>query len=117
MTSENNPPELNLAELADSVNDNPEWQGWLAAHPQAANQVAAARQMRALLQQLRSLSVDVPEDIETRILSRVHRTTAVRELLNLNLSGSARALLELMTLLFSFLPASAIEEPPAARSA
>ena len=106
-----------LADLADDTESSVVWQTWLDAHPRQAAEVAAARQMRALVQQLRTLSVDVPADIEARVLSNVHGTAAVRELLNLNLSGSARALLELMALLFSFLPASAPEESPAPRSA
>lgn len=96
----------NLAELADDPAASALWQEWLAAHPREAAEVESTRQIRALLQQLRTLSVDLPDDIEMRVMSKVHRTDAVRELLNLNLSGSARALLELMTLLFSFLPAS-----------
>lgn len=113
----NDTQQPSLAELAETDSLTADQQAWLVAHPEEAAEVAAARQMRELLLQLRSLSVDVPEGLEARISSKVHRTTAVRELLNLNLSGSARALVELMTLLFSFFPAASQEEPPAPRSA
>jgi anti-sigma factor RsiW len=104
MTTNERLSEAMLSDLADGTLSGPEWDAWLVAHPADAAEVAAARQARLFVQQLRDLSVDVPADLEARVLSRVHRATALRELFNLNLSGSARVLLELLTIFFSFVP-------------
>ena len=102
--------EPNLVDLADGTLNGPEWDAWLAAHPQQAAEVRVAQQMRSLLQQLRNESVEVPASLEVRILANIHRSSALRELLNLNLSGASRALIELLTVLFSLFPAAAPTE-------
>ena len=109
--------EPNLADLADGTLSGPEWEAWLLAHPQQAAEVAATRQIHALLQQLRADQVELPAHFEARILSHVHRASAVRELLNLNLSGTTRALLELLSVLFSLLPGVPPDAAAAPRSA
>ena len=44
MTSSND--EFNLTDLADGTLAGPEWEAWLAAHPDLAAEVAIARQRR-----------------------------------------------------------------------
>ena len=107
MTINQDNQEPNLADLADGTLSGPASDAWLAAHPQQAAEVRVAQQMRSLLQQLRNESVEIPANLEVRILANIHRSSALRELLNLNLSGASRALIELLTVLFSLFPSAA----------
>ena len=60
-------------DLADGTFAGPEWEGWLAAHPELAAEVAAARQVRALLGELRSVPIALPADFEAVLMARVGR--------------------------------------------
>ena len=105
MTSSN--AEFTLADLADGTLAGPEWEAWLAAHPDLAAEVAAARQVRALLGELRSVPIAVPADFEAVLMARVGRDATFLGLLDLWLSGFGRALLDLLDALFEVPPSSA----------
>ena len=98
MTSSNE--ELNLTDLADGTLAGPEWEVWLAAHPDLAAEVAAARQVRALLGELRTVPIALPADFEADLMERLRRDATVLGLLDLWLSGFGRALLDLLDALF-----------------
>ena len=105
-----NDPEINLTDLADGTLAGPEWDAWLAAHPDAAAEVAIARRVRALMIELRAASVAVPADFEARLMQRVREDVALLDLLDLGLAGFGRALIELINALLGVLP----EPQPAA---
>ena len=96
--------EFNLADLADGTLAGPEWEAWLAAHPDLAAEVAAARQVRALLGELRSVPIAVPADFEAVLMARIGRDVTFLGLLDLWLSGFGRALLDLLDALFDAPP-------------
>lgn len=98
MTSSN--PEFNLTDLADGTLAGPEWEAWLAAHPDLAAEVAIARQVRALLGELRTVPIALPADFEAVLIERVRRDATFLGLLDLWLSGFGRALLDLLDALF-----------------
>ena len=102
MTSSN--AEFNLTDLADGTLTGPEWEGWLAAHPDLAAEVAAARQVRALLGELRTVPIAVPADFEAVLMERVHRDATYLGLLDLLLSSFGRALLDLLDAVFDAPP-------------
>ena len=105
MTSSND--EFTLTDLADGTLAGPEWEEWLAAHPDLAAEVAIARQVRALLGELRTVPIAVPADFEAVLMERVRRDATVLGLLDLWLSGFGRALLDLLDALFSVPPTPA----------
>lgn len=92
-----------LTDLVDEVLTGPEWDDWLAVHPEAAAEVAIARRVRRLMHELRAIPVEVPPDFEARLLARVQVNTTLLDLLELGLAGCGRALLELLTILFELL--------------
>ncbi len=96
--------EFYLADLADGTLAGPEWEGWLAAHPDLAAEVAVARQVRALLGELRTVPIAVPADFEAVLMERVRRDATFLGLLDLWLSGFGRALLDLLDALFGAPP-------------
>ena len=96
--------EYYLADLADGTLAGPEWEGWLAAHPDLAAEVAVARQVRALLGELRTVPIAVPADFEAVLMERVRRDATFLSLLDLWLSGFGRALLDLLDALFGAPP-------------
>ena len=98
--------EFDLTDLADGVLSGPPWQEWLAEHPDLAAQVHMARQVRALLEELRAMPVEVPAGFETALMERLRRDDTLLGLLDLWLAGFGRALLELLGLLFGDHPAS-----------
>lgn len=93
-----------LADLADGTLSGPEWDAWLLAHPDAAAEVAIAQRVRALMMQLHLEHIEVPAGFETRVLEMVRNDTTLLQLLDLGLSGVGRALLEILDIVFSFLP-------------
>ena len=95
--------EFDITDLADDTLLGPQWDAWLASHPQAAAEVAIARRVRALVAELQR-SVAVPAGFEARLLARVREDITVLELLELHLAGMGRALLEMVNLLLSLLP-------------
>jgi hypothetical protein len=96
--------EFNLTDLADGTLAGPEWEEWLAAHPDLAAEVAAARQVRALLVELRTVPIAVPADFEAVLMERVHRDATYLGLLDLLFAGFGRALLDLLDALFDAPP-------------
>jgi anti-sigma factor RsiW len=96
---------VDITDLADGTLAGPEWDAWLAAHPDAAAEVEIARRVRALLTELRAASIVVPAGFEARLMERVRGDTTLLELLDLGLAGCGRALLELLELLFGLAPA------------
>ena len=102
-----------LADLADGTLGGPEWEARLAERPELRAEVELARRVRALMEELRSAQIEVPEGFEARLLARVREDAALRDLLDLGLAGLGRALVELLNALLSLLP-SATPAPAAA---
>ena len=48
---------VNLTDLADGTLAGPEWDTWLAAHPDAAAEIAVARRVRALMRDLAAAAI------------------------------------------------------------
>ena len=99
--------EFTLTDLADGTLAGPEWEGWLAAHPDLAAEVAAAQQVRALLGELRTVPIALPADFEAALMARVGRDATYLGLLDLWFAGFGRALLDLLDALFSVPPTPA----------
>ncbi len=91
---------FDLTDLADGTLAGPEWEAWLSAHPDLAVQVSMARQVRALLMELRAMPVEVPADFEAILMERLRRDDTFLGLLDLWLAGFGRVLLELLDALF-----------------
>ena len=110
---------FDLTDLVDGILAGPEVDAWLAAHPDAAAEVALARQVRALVAALRARPVEIPADFEARILARARQDTSLRYLLDLTLSGIGHTLLELLLMCFELLPVPPRDatSPPSARGA
>ncbi len=94
-----------LTDLADGTLAGPDWEAWLAAHPEQAAEAAVARRVQVLLAELRTVPVVLPADFEARLLERVRRDVTVLDLLDLWLAGWGRVLLEFLDLLFASPPA------------
>jgi hypothetical protein len=99
--------EVNLTDLVDGVLAGPEWDAWLAAHPDAAAEVAAARRVRALLAELQAAAIPVPADFEARLLARIRADATLLDLIDLALAGLGRTLLEFVAALLGLLPTPA----------
>lgn len=91
---------FDLTDLADGTLTGPEWEEWLAAHPDLAAEVAVAQQVRALLGELRAVPIALPADFEAVLMERVRRDATLLSLLDLWLAGLGRALLELLGVIF-----------------
>ncbi len=91
---------FDLTDLVDGTLARPEWEEWLAAHPDLAAEVAVARQVRALLGELRAVPIALPADFEVALMERVRRDATFLSLLDLWLAGFGRTLLELFEVLF-----------------
>lgn len=98
------PRDIDLTALVDGTLAGPEWDAWLAAHPDAAAEVEIARRVRALVGELRGVMLEVPPDFEARLLERVRQDTALIDLLDLGFVGLGQTIFELLELLLSFLP-------------
>jgi len=105
MTLDNQDP--NLADLADGTLFGPEWDAWLAEHPDAAAEVAIARRVRALMRDLAAEAIAVPDGFEERLMARLRQDRTLLELLDLGFFSAGRALIELLNILLSLLPAPA----------
>ena len=103
--------EFTLTDLADGTLAGPEWEAWLAAHPDLAAEVAIARQVRALLGELRTVPIALPADFEAVLMERVRRDATFLGLLDLWLSGFGRALLDLLDALVGVPPTPAYAAP------
>jgi anti-sigma factor RsiW len=104
---EPNDLEVNLADLVDGTLSGAEWDAWLAAHPEAAAEVAIGRRVRSLLRELNAASIGVPADFEERLAARIRQDRTLLALLDLGLAGLGRALIELINALLGLLPAPA----------
>ena len=89
----NNNQVVSTSELADELLANPEWEQWLAEHPEAAADVVVLRQARLLAAELRTWQIAVPADFEARVMAQVHRDATVGALLSLGLPQLGSALL------------------------
>lgn len=101
-----------LTDLADGTLSGPVWQEWLATHPDLAAEVDIARQVAALLGELRAAPMLLPATFEAALMERVHRDATLLGLLDLWLAGFGKALLELLSALIDALPAA---EPTSAQ--
>jgi ferric-dicitrate binding protein FerR (iron transport regulator) len=95
-------PDLVLADLADGTLAGPEWDAWLAAHPEAAAELEIARRVRAMLSELHGLQLELPADFEARLMERLREDIALLNLMDLGLAGLGRVILELLELCLSF---------------
>lgn len=95
----------NLTDLADGTLSGPEWDAWLAEHPDAAAEVAVARRVRALMRELSASAIVVPDGFEQRLMARLRQDRTLLELLDLGFWSAGRALIELLNILLSLLPA------------
>ena len=93
-------PETILTDLVEGTLRGPQWDAWLARHPQAASEVATAQRVRSLLTELRTLDVTLSPDFEARLLERIHADRTLLDLLDLGLAGFGQAFLELLNILF-----------------
>lgn len=98
-----------IPDLVEGLLSGPEWEAWLAAHPDQAAEVRLARQVRLLLNELRTAEIAVPDGFEARLLERVREDAALRDLLDLGLAGLGRTLIELINALLSLLPTPAAQ--------
>jgi hypothetical protein len=104
---------LDLTDLVDGSLSGPDWDAWLAAHPEEAAEVAAARRVHALLAELRTVSVGLPADFEARLMARVREDATLIDLLELQFAGMGRALLEILSVLLELLPPQPVAAQPA----
>ena len=110
MTSDNQ--NASLADLADGTLAGPDWDAWLADHPDAAAEVAVARRVRALMRDLAAAAITAPEGFEELLMARLRQDRTLLDLLDLGFFSAGRALIELLNILLSLLPApQAVSQP------
>ena len=95
----------NLTDLADGTLSGLEWDTWLAEHPDAAAEIAVARRVRALMRDLAAAEITVPDGFEDRLMARLRQDRTLLDLLDLGFFSAGRALIELLNILLSLLPA------------
>ncbi|MDZ4719879.1 MAG: hypothetical protein SH847_15625 [Roseiflexaceae bacterium] len=100
-----------LADLADGLVGGPEWDVWLAQNPDAAAEIELSRRVRLLLGAMREAEIQMPEGFEARLMVRLREDKTLLDLIDFGVSGIARAVLELITAIFSFLPSPAQPTP------
>ncbi len=110
MRPDNQAPDL--TDLADGTLAGPEWDTWLAEHPDAAAEVAVARRVRALMRDLAAAAISVPEGFEDRLMARLRQDRTLLDLLDLGFFSAGRALIELLNILLSLLPAPQPAQQP-----
>ena len=93
-----------LTDLADGTLTGADWDDWLVAHPDEAAEIAIARRVRRLVNELSAMNVAVSADFEARLLARVREDATLLELLDLGLGGFGYALFELLNTLFAAFP-------------
>jgi hypothetical protein len=98
--------DISITDLVETPPTGPDWDAWLAAHPDVAAEIEIARRVRAYVAELKKLSIVVPPDFETRLMERIRTERTILDLLDLGLAGFARAVLELLDALFDLLPTS-----------
>jgi hypothetical protein len=104
----------NLTDLADGTLTGPEWDAWLAEHPDAAAEVMVARRVRLLMRDLAEAAISVPDGFEERLMARLRQDRTLLDLLDLGFFSAGRALIELLNILLSLLPAPPPAPQPAA---
>jgi hypothetical protein len=109
--------EARITDLADGNLSGPEWDEWLAAHPEAAEQVEIARRVRALLIRLQTAQIVLPEGFEARLLERVRADSTLLDLLDVWFLGFGGALMEMLDLVFGLLGEWRMQSAPAAEGA
>ena len=92
-----------LTDLADGLLSGPEWEQWLAAHPEEAAEVEVARRVRRLVRQLAVAEFALPQDFEMRLMARIREDRTLLDLLDLLLANLGGALIELINVLLSVL--------------
>lgn len=80
------------------------WQQWAAMNSDQEQEVLISRQIRWVMLQLRSASVEVPAGFEVRLMERLREETTIIDLIDLGLGGLGRAFLELLVALVGLLP-------------
>jgi hypothetical protein len=104
--------DINLTDVVENPPTGPDWEAWLTAHPEKAEEIEIARRVRAFMVELRNASIVAPPDFEARLLERVRADRTLLDLLDLGLSGYARVLIDLLNALFSLLPAPQVTSSP-----
>jgi hypothetical protein len=74
--------DVDLTGLVDGTLAGPEWDAWLAAHPEAAAEVAIARRVHAIIAQLQYADIELPAHFEAQVLARVRSQSAILDLLD-----------------------------------
>lgn len=98
--------EIAITDLVENPPTGPAWQAWLQAHPDVASEIEIAQRVRAFMLELQHADIAVPADFEVRLMERVRADKTLLDLLDLSMSGFGRALIELLNVLFSLLPAT-----------
>ncbi len=96
--------QADIAGLLEDPPTGPEWEAWLAAHPEVAEELEITRRVRALMAVLRESSVSVPEGFEAELMARVRADRTLLDLLDLALSGVGHILLEMISALLAMVP-------------
>lgn len=96
--------DISITDLVETPPTGPDWDTWLAAHPDIATEIEIARRVRTYVAELKNLSIVVPPDFETRLMERIRTDHTLLDLLDLGLAGFTRAILELLDALFDLLP-------------
>lgn len=91
-----------LTDLADGALEEPSAE-WLAAHPEAARQIAVARQVSLMMLELRGATLTVPPDFEARLLARIREDSTLLNLLEMSLDGFGHTLQEIISLLLNLI--------------
>ncbi|MBI5031472.1 MAG: hypothetical protein HZB51_13165 [Chloroflexi bacterium] len=98
--------DISITDLVETPPTGPDWDAWLVAHPDVAEEIEIAHRVRTYVAELKNLSIVVPLDFETRLMERIRADRTILDLLDLGLAGFARAILELLDALFDLLPTS-----------
>lgn len=93
-----------LTDLADGLLSGLEWEKWLSENPDAAQEVAIAQRVQSLLTILQETPFEVSADFEGQLFAQIYADTTLLTLFDLGFEGWGRALLELFTAFFDFLP-------------
>ncbi len=96
--------EERLAELAEAPAGDGELERWLIEHPDLANDLAAVRQVRALIQALSAAEFEVPPGFEAQVLAQVQQDAILRNLIDLGVNGVGALLIEVLGLFFGLVP-------------
>jgi hypothetical protein len=70
----------------------------------AAKEVVISRRIRQLMINLQKAEIKVPANFEARLMTRISEDETLLNLLEVYLTGLGQALIELINILFSFLP-------------